>query len=265
MYSYGLESPAMKFFAHHLKGENDGYADEPPVRIFVMGASTWRDEREWPLARTRWTSYFLHSAGSANSLDGDGALSTEPSAQEPADSFVYDPADPVPGSFTVGRSAGPETDPGSTGKRPDILVYTTAPLEEDVEVTGPVSVELWASSSAADTDFTAKLIDVFPDGEAIPLCQGIVRTGRAVPQPAAPGAVYRYDIDLWATSNLFRAGHRIRLHVTSSEFPTYELNPNTGARITHDPEGRTVAATQRVYHDPTHPSRLVLPVIPGAM
>lgn len=262
MYDLRESSPTMEFFRHHLKGELPLYDDTPPVRLFVMGANRWREEQEWPLARTRWTSYFLHSGGAANTLDGDGALSLEPPAAEPADSFVYDPADPVPGPTAIGLAGGPEIDPGATGRRRDVLVYTTPPLPEDLEVTGSATVELWASSSANDTDFVAKLIDVFPDGRAVPVCQGIVRTRHAVSRPMQPGAAYRFDIDLWATSNVFKAGHRIRLHITSSEFPTYDLNPNTGARITHDASGRTVTAEQRVFHDRMHPSRVTLPVIP---
>lgn len=136
-----------------------------------------------------------------------------------------------------------------------MLVFTTPPLEFDVEVTGPVALELWASSSAVNTDFTAKLIDVFPDGSSVPVCQGIVRTGQR-----QPGAAYRHEIDLWATSTVFKAGHRIRLDVSSSEFPTFDLNPNTGERITHGGT-RVERATQRIFHDGLHPSRLILPII----
>lgn len=262
MYALDEGSVTMEFFRHHLKGEAADFDKKPPVRIFVMGANQWRDEWEWPLARTRWTSYFLHSRGSANTLDGDGSLSPQSPADEPTDSFVYDPNNPVPGPTAVGLTAGVEIDPRNTGRRPDVLVYTSAQLQHDVEVTGPVTLELWATSSATDTDFTAKLIDVFPDGQALPICQGIVRTRYADIHPMQPGAIYRFDIELWATSNVFKEGHQIRLHISSSEFPTYDLNPNTGARITHDASGRTLTAEQRIFHDTMHPSRLILPVIP---
>jgi putative CocE/NonD family hydrolase len=132
-----------------------------------------------------------------------------------------------------------------------------------VEVTGPVGLELWASSSVTDTDFTAKLLEVLPDGEVIVISQGMVRTRYAVTYPMTPGGIYQFEVELWPTSNVFRTGHRIRLYVSSSEFPTYELNPNTGTRITHDASGHTVPATQHIYHDICHPSRLVLPVIPS--
>ena len=126
-----------------------------------------------------------------------------------------------------------------------------------------MSVELWASSSVECTDFTAKLIEVFADGQSVTLCQGVVRTGVGIAQPRTPGAAYRYEIDLWATSVVVKAGHRLRLQISSSEYPTYDLNPNTGARITHDGSGETVPATQHVFHDELHPSHLALPVIPA--
>jgi uncharacterized protein len=262
MYALHPGSTVMEFFRHHLKGENPDFDEQPPVRIFVMGDNRWRDEWEWPLARTNWTSFYLHSDGGANTLDGDGTLSQQPPASELADSFIYDPNDPVPGPIAVGLTAGPEIDPGNTGRRADVLVYTTPTLEDDVEVTGPVILELWAASSVAYTDFTAKLIDVFPHGEALPIVQGMVRSRQAAAQPLQPGAIYRFDIDMWATSNVFKAGHRIRLHISSSEFPTYEPNSNTGARITDDASGQTLSAKQQVFHDQAHPSRLILPVIP---
>jgi putative CocE/NonD family hydrolase len=257
-------SPVMEFFRHHLKYENTDYKDQAPIRIYVMGANEWRDEWEWPLARTEWTAYYMHSGGGANSVDGDGTMSLDPPLDdEPADSFFYDPSDPVPGPTAVAEPGGPDTELRHVGRRSDVLVYTTPPLENDIEVTGPVMLELWASSSAIDTDFTAKLIEVLPDSEAIPICQGLVRTSNTVGQPLMAGATYRFALDLSATSNLFKAGHRIRVHISSSEFPTYELNPNTGTRITHDPSGKTAVTHQNVHHDPAHPSRLILPVIPS--
>lgn len=244
----------MRFFAHHLKGELPGYAEEPRVRIYVTGENVWRDEREWPLARTEWTPYYLHGT------DGDGELSPEPPTDEAPESYLYDPTDPVPGSLMIGPTNNDPVDLDAVAARPDVLVYTTPPLADDLEVTGPVKVELWASSSAPSTDFTAKLIEVFADGSAIHLCQGIVRTDVADAQSQVPGAVYRYVIDLRVTSTLVKAGHRIRLHVSSSEYPTFDPNPNTGGRITHDVE--TVPATQHVFHDALRPSRLILPIIP---
>ncbi|MEV0642392.1 CocE/NonD family hydrolase [Streptomyces sp. NPDC050619] len=252
----GADAPVMRFFAHHLKGELPGYAEEPPVRLYVMGDNVWRDEHEWPLARTQWTPYHLRGS------DGGRGLSVRPPADEQPDVFVYDPSDPVPGSIRTGATYDDPVDLDAVARRPDVLVYTTPPLETDLEVTGPVTLELWASSSVENTDFTAKLVDVFPDGAAVPVCQGVVRTGHGVTQPRTPGAAYCYEIGLWSTSTVFKAGHRIRLDVSSSEFPTYDLNPNTGERITHADSAKTVPATQHVFHDTLHPSRLVLPVIP---
>ncbi|MFK0283196.1 CocE/NonD family hydrolase [Streptomyces sp. NPDC090499] len=253
---FGPDAPVMRFFSHHLKGELPDYADEPRVRLYVMGDNVWREENEWPLARTEWTSYYLRGADSLRSL------SPQPPGEEQADVFVYDPNDPVPGPVRLGATYGDAVDLDAVAHRPDVLVYTTPPLADELEVTGPVTLELWASSSVADTDFTAKLVDVFPDGTAVPVCQGIVRTGHGVTQPRTLGAAYRYEISLWSTSTVFQAGHRIRLDVSSSEYPTYEPNPNTGERITHASDAKTVTATQHVFHDALHPSRLVLPVIP---
>ena len=194
-FDFRPETPVMRFFAHHLKGELPNYGDEPPVRIYVMGENVWRDEHEWPLARTQWTPWYLRGGG------GDGHLSTEPPTDEAPDSYVYDPADPVPGPMAIGPTYDDPVDLDAVAARPDVLVYTTEPLAEDTEITGPVTVELWASSSAPSTDFTAKLIEVFPDGSAIHLCQGVVRTSVGVAQPPVPGAVYRYEIDLVATAS----------------------------------------------------------------
>ena len=254
-------SPMMRFFAHVLKGEEPGYFDEPPIDLYIMGDNVWRQENEWPLARTEWTAFHLHSSSGANTIEGDGRLSPQQPGDDDPDTFVYDPRDPVPGPSALGNTQGDAPNLNNVALRDDVLVYQTPVIEESVEVTGPVTFELWASSSVASTDFTAKLIDVFPDGLAVPLCQGIIRTGVAVENPVL-GEVYRYEIDLWATSNVFGIGHRIRLDVSSSEYPTYELNPNTGQRITHDPTGETVPAIQHVYHDRYHPSRLILPIIP---
>jgi putative CocE/NonD family hydrolase len=256
-----------RWFDHWLKGIDTGLLDEPPVRIFVMGDNVWRDEQEWPLARTRWTPYYLHSSGSANTRAGDGTLSPEPPAAEPPDRFAYDPADPVPtrggAHGSNGRAPG-SFDQAEVEARPDVLVYTTAPLTEDVEVTGPVAVELWASSSALDTDFTAKLVDVYPDGRAMNVCDGVVRAryraSPGSPRLLRPGAVYGFAIDLWATSNVFKAGHRIRLQISSSNFPHLDPNPNTGHVFGRDDE--TAVAEQHVFHDALHPSHVVLPVVP---
>lgn len=240
--------------------------DIPRVRIFVMGRNEWRDEDEWPLARTRYTDYFLHSAGSANSRFGDGVLTTQaPDATEPADVYTYDPARPVPfiTEPTSSQIGGPD-DYSAVEQRGDVLCYTSDELDADLEVTGPVRLVLYASSSAVDTDFTGKLIDVHPSGFCQRLCDSVIRARyREGPREAKflePEQVYEFEIDLWNTSHVFKAGHRIRLEVSSSAFPKFDRNLNTGEDI--GTGVRMEIATNRVWHDCEHPSRLVLPVIP---
>jgi len=260
----------LAWFDHWLKGVANGAETEPPVKLFVMGANTWRDEQEWPLARTEWTPYYLHSNGKANSLNGDGWLSPELPGDEPTDAYLYDPEQPVP---TMGgcNCCNPEIVPwGVFDQRPvevrnDVLVYTSPPLDQDVEVTGPIVVHLFAATDGPDTDFTAKLIDVFPDGTAWNLCDGIVRgryrQGRGPAELLTPGEVYEFQIDCWVTSNLFRAGHAIRLEISSSNFPRFDRNLNTGAPIADDASPRI--ARQRIVHDSEHPSHVLLPIIPA--
>ena len=252
-----LQELARRWFDHQLKGVDNGIGREAPVRIFVMGENRWRDEQEWPLARTRYTDFHLHSGGNANTLEGDGWLNTQPATDESPDVFVYDPLDPAPSS-----PDGPY-DQRQVEGRPDVLVYSTSPLKAKLEVTGPVRAELYAASSAPNTDFTAKLVDVYPDGRAIELCQGIIRAafreGETNPTNIRPGTVYRYEIDLWATSNVFLPGHRIRLELSSSSFPKFDRNLNTGGPA--DSDSVAVSAEQRVFHNREYRSRLILPVI----
>ena len=235
-----------------------------------MGINEWRDEQEWPLARTRFTPYYLHSGGSANSLLGDGTLSTEPPAGEPQDSYTHNPAFPTP-SRGGNNCCVPDLVPwGAYDQRPvehrnDVLVYTSEPLTEDLEVTGPVIVKLFASTDGRDTDFTAKLVDVQPDGYARNLCDGIIR-GRYRESTESqrllePGTVYEFTIDLFPTSNVFLKGHRIRVDISSSNFPRFDRNPNTGNRFGYDAELRV--AQQAVCHDGARASHVLLPVIPG--
>ncbi|MGI8688061.1 MAG: CocE/NonD family hydrolase [Thermomicrobiales bacterium] len=258
----------LRWFDRWLRGIENGVDGEPPVRLFVMGSNQWRDEQEWPLARTDWQEWFLHSGGRANTLHGDGALSRQSPASEPPDAYVYNPRNPVP---TMGGglccnavvSQGGAYDQRAVEAREDVLVYTTPPLEQPVEVTGPVKLILHASSSAPDTDWTAKLVDVSPCGYARNLTDGILRAryrdSMREGTPITPGAVIAYAVDLWATSNVFLAGHCIRLEVSSSNFPRFDRNPNTG-----EEPGRSkamVSALQTVFHSSEYPSRLVLPVI----
>ena len=238
-----------------------------PVRLFVMGVNTWRDEGEWPLARTRFTELFLRSGGAANSRHGDGMLAAQPAAgDEPCDSFVYDPRRPVP-FLTAPESAqigGPD-DYSAVELRGDVLCYSTEILDKDLTLIGPVRLRLFASSSAVDTDFAAKLVDVHPTGFCQRLCDGIIRAryrdGVEHAVLMEPGTVYEFDIDLWNTSQAVFAGHRLRLEVTSSAFPKFDRNLNTGEEI--GTGTRMVTAENHVWHDAAHPSRLILPVIPA--
>jgi hypothetical protein len=265
-----LDELRLRWFDYWLKGRDNGIMEEPPIRIFVMGDNRWRFENEWPLARTQYTRYYLHSAGAANSRHGDGTLSpATPSAEEPVDSFVYDPRNPVPtrgGGLCCYQAALPAGafDQRDIEARSDVLVYTTPPLEHDVEVTGPVEVRLWAATSAPDTDFTAKLVDVSACGYARNLNDGIIRAryrrSTTQAEPIRPGEVYEYTIDLGPTSNMFKAGHRIRLEISSSNFPHFDRNPNTGDTSGDSTELRP--ALQTIFHDAAHPSHVVLPIIP---
>jgi uncharacterized protein len=255
-----------QWFEYWLKGRETGVQDWPAFYLFVMGENRWRGESEWPLKRTRLTSYFIHSGGHAASLKGDGAMNTDEPAEETPDHFAYDGNKPVPsvgGNNLVGALAGPR-DQTRVEEREDVLVYTTPPLEQDLEVTGPVKLILWAASNAKDTDFTGKLVDVHPDGKPYNLCEGIVRAqhrdGADKPTLLTPGEATRFEIDLWVTSNLFRRGHRIRLEVSSSNFPRFDRNPNSGKPFGTDTE--LLPAQQTVFHDREHPSHLILPVIP---
>ncbi len=273
---FDADRTILDWYDYLFKGAQNQFASGKPVRIFVMGRNLWRDESEWPLARAKETRFFLESNGRANSLNGDGALSTQapgglgkPAGASPYDRYVYDPANPAP---TIGGPlccdavhlpAGPR-DQRPAEQRPDVLVYSTAPFTVDTEVTGPVRLELYASSSAVDTDFTAKLVDVGPDGFARNLTEGILRARYRDSQETAkqlvPGKVYKLDIDLWSTSNVFLAGHRLRLEVSSSNFPRFDRNPNTW----DDPESAQnfEKATNTVFHDAARPSALVLPLVP---
>jgi putative CocE/NonD family hydrolase len=239
----------LRWFDRWLKGVENGVTHEPPIRIFVMGANKWRYEQEWPPARARATNLFLRQGG---------LLTRGGPERDAPDAFDYDPADPVP---TLGGAhlMAPEFRPGPWDQRvlearPDVLTYTTEPLSTDTEVTGPVRLHLWAMSSAPSTDFVGRLCDVHPDGRSINLTDGIVRVAGG-----ASGEPREHEIDLWSTSNLFKAGHRIRVQVTSSNFPRWDRNPNTGHPVGADAE--LAVAHQTILHDREHQSRLVLPLM----
>jgi putative CocE/NonD family hydrolase len=266
-----LKGYQLSWFDHWLKGVQNGLPQEPPVSIFVMGINKWRQEQEWPLARTQWTNYYLHSHGQANSRFGNGWLSAEkPMAEHteseaPFDRFVYDPLHPVPfiSEMTSAQIGGPD-DYSAIERRDDVLVYSTPPLTEDLEVTGPIVMDLYASSNAVDTDFTVKLLDVWPNGFAQRLTDGIVRArfreGMDRQVLMEPGTIYKFAIDCWNTSHVFLRGHQIRIEISSSAFPKYDRNLNTGARLGLTTEA--VPAEQTVYHDELHPSAVRLPIIP---
>jgi len=257
----------LKWYDYVMKGAQNEFSTNA-VRIFVMGDNVWRDEKEFPLARTQYTRYYLNSEKGANSLTGDGSLSLSVPKTEKSDAFEYDPANPVP---TIGGRlcCGGALPPGPSDQRPnenrsDVLVYSTPPLNQDVEVTGFITAEIFASTSAADTDFTAMLVDVDQSGYARYLADGIIRAryrnSTAKPEMIERGKLYKYTIDLWATSNVFKAGHRIRVYISSSNFPRFNRNLNTGEG--NNGSTRLEKARQTIYHDAQRPSALILPVIP---
>ncbi|HXS00302.1 MAG TPA: CocE/NonD family hydrolase [Pyrinomonadaceae bacterium] len=258
----------LKWFDYSLKGIKNEFASGAPVRLFIMGTNVWRDEQEFPLARTRYTKYYLHSSKGANGIAGDGSLSVALPGVEKQDQFTYDPQNPVPtigGRLCCGGAIPPgPADQRANETRPDVLVFSTPVLTEDTEVTGYVSVELYASTSAVDTDFTALLVDVDESGYARFLTDGIVRARyrESTKEASAitPEKIYKYTIDLWATANVFKVGHRIRLYISSSNFPRFNRNMNTGEDISN--ASKFVRATQTIYHDREHSSALILPVIP---
>jgi uncharacterized protein len=248
-----------RWFDYWLKGIDNGVMEEPPVKIFVMGDNVWRNEDEWPLARTQYQPMYLRQEF--------GLSFDAPDTDEPADHYIYDPADPTPtwgGAILMNRLYLPGVcDQRRLEGRPDVLCYTSEPLEQAMEVTGPVTVRLWAASDTRDTDFVARLIDVHPDGFAQNLCDGIIRAryrNDDIPQLIQPGQAYEYRIDLWATANVFKAGHRIRLDIASASFPRWDRNPNTGEDF--GMSSNMQPAHQTILHDAAHPSQVVLPIIP---
>jgi len=282
-----------RWYDHWLKGVANGAENDAAVKIFVMGGGSegrlpdgrhlhggaWREEKEWPLSRTRLTPYYLHA---------DGTLSLEaPQETSSSASYDFDPRDPVPtigGNISSGdgimlqgawdQKCGEHVwnckDSLPLSARRDVLVFMTPPLTEDVEVTGPIEVKLWASSTALDSDFTAKLIDVhppspdFPGGIDMNLEDGIIRArfrnSLEKPELMKPGEIYPFTIRLYPTSNVFKAGHRIRLDISSSNFPRFDINPNTGEPL--NGHRRRITATNTLYHDAAHPSHVLLPLIP---
>lgn len=282
-----------RWFDWVLKGTESGIDDDPPVRIFVMGGGSgrrrmdaptpqyrldhggrWRDEYEWPLNRTEWTDYHL-------SHDGGLTAHVKPLGEHRL-TFRFDPNDPVPSvggavtsAFSMSRPGGrDQRDPVTKvplEHRPDVLTFRTAPLAEDLEVTGPIRAILYVSSDGPDTDFTVKLIDEYPasddwpEGFALNICDGLIRArfreGRDRQVPMEPGTVYEVEVDMAATSNLFVRGHRMRVDVSSSSFPKYDVNPNTGEQL--GKQRGTRAALNSLHFSADHLNRIVLPIIPA--
>lgn len=270
-----LDGYITRWFDHFLKGIDNGVTDDPPVYVFVMGPNRWYAERDWPLPETRWTKYYMGSGGKANTLNGDGVLTTAPPAKNGFDRYVYDPAKPTRSPWTGGHTMDGAVDARLEAIGDEVLVYTTPPLTEDLEVTGPVEAKLYASTSARDTDWMVRLVDVHPDGYAAMLTEGLMRARNRDPENAGvftperlstiePNKVYEYTIKFWrGTGNLFAKGHRIRVEISSSYYPYYLRNLNSGAdNVGLVTASEAVVATQTVYHGPQYTSHILLPVIP---
>jgi putative CocE/NonD family hydrolase len=285
---------SLSWFDRFLKGKSNQITTGSRVTYFTMGEEKWHVSKDWPLAGAKPQNWYLASGGHANSVMGDGVLTDAPpqgnaqtqgqahadnefgsavaaaKADANLDNFVYDPSNPVPsmgGHSCCSWTTGPQGqfDQSAVEQRPDILVYSSAPLKQAMEVTGQITVTLYARTTAPDTDFTAKLVDVFPDGTAINLANGIqkasYRESLSNPIPVVPGQVYQYKINVWPTSNLFKLGHRIRLEISSSDFPQFAPNSNTGE--TFGTSAKWQKATQTILHDAAHPSAVILPMIPA--
>ena len=266
-----IDELTIRWYDHWLKGIETGIMEEPAVSIFVMGANRWRHGRTFPLPETRPTTFHLHSDGRANSVGGNGRLSNEPPSDEPCDIYAYDPFAPI--SSLGGRSCCPpdRAPMGPLDQRPiendpGVLVYTGPLLEKDLEICGAVDTVIFAASSGSDTDFTVKLVDVHPDGAAINLVDGIIRAsfrdGNERPAPIEPGRVYRYAFRVGHIANRFLAGHRIRVEVSSSNFPQYERSLNCFHPAKDATYSNAVAAIQKIFHDGAYPSHVILPVVP---
>jgi len=287
----------LRWFERWLKGADNGVDREPPVRIFVMGGGDahktpegrifvgghWRDEQEWPLARTMTTPYYLHAGGTLSTEKPSRSESTGPTH------CLFDPQHPVP---TLGGNISSNgvlmfqgaadqrcrrdfwmcEDERPLSARNDVLVYETRPLDHAIEVTGRLIVKLWASSSAVDTDFTAKLVDVYPPNHdfsagvdlnvADSIVRGRYRDSLEHATLMKPGEVYSFTIEMYPTALVFQRGHRIRLDISSSNFPRFDVNPNTGEPLNNN--RRRAVADNAIYHDAQHPSEILLPVIPLA-
>ncbi len=255
-----------RFMAGMLTDQDkDPLPELPPMRYFLMGKNEWRETNEWPLPETRYTKLYIHGECAANSLSGKGTLSfDEPANEEFTDAFYYNPLDPVPtcGGNNLGISAGQKWQ-DTIEKRSDVLFYTSTPLDKELTITGNVEALIYAATDGHDTDFTVKLCDVCPDGRSVNLCDGIIRgrfrNGLDKEELLEPGKVYPFTIDCWATAWTFKEGHSIRVQISSSNFPRFDRNLNTGLHLTKSTELRV--AHQQIYHTAEYPSCVVLPVI----
>jgi uncharacterized protein len=282
---YGAEAEidvdgyTVRWFDHFLKGIDNGVDKDPPVYVFVMGENQWYAEQDWPLPQTRFTKYYFTSNGHANSQSGDGLLTTTLPARETSDVYIYDPGHPTLDPSTSfphhNGSIDGAWDTQLSSRGDEVLVYQTSPLESAVEVTGPIEATLYAATSARDTDWMVRLVDVQPDGRALLLADGVLRARNRDPasegrfnaaqlSTVEPGKVYRYTIRFWrGTGNLFERGHRIRVEISSSWFPFFLPNLNTGSdNLATVSISQAVVAQQTVHHGPAHPSHILLPVIP---
>jgi hypothetical protein len=265
-----LQAKELRWLDHYVRGMANGAEQDARVTLFVLGRNAWESLPDWPPPATKSLRYFLSGAGHANTLQGDGSLSPAPPQGEKSDRFIYDPSNPAP---THGGGNSPRLIPGIWGardqrpveERPDVLVYTTPPLRQDIEAAGPVEVHLFAASDALDTDWAAKLVDVAPSGFAMNLTDGILRAryrnSFEHPQLLTPGEIYEFKIVMGYADNVFLKGHRIRLEISSSNFPAFSRNTNTGGEPEKDSQFRV--AHQTIYHGPRHASFLALQVREG--
>jgi hypothetical protein len=247
-----------RWFDARLKGIASGIDDEPPVKLFVMGRNRWRSEDGWPLGRAKEQRWHLQAGG---------RLSTRPPERAEPSVFTLDPDDPVPshgGTILMpGQYIRGPREQSAIEARPDVLVFSSEPLEHELEVTGPVRVVCWVAAETVDTDVVARLCDVWPDGRSYNVVDGILRLrfleGLERPKPLTPGEVVRADVDLWSTSHVFAAGHRLRLHVCASDFPRYDRCPGSGE--SSSVAKRVLPQRNLLFHDPERPSLIELPVV----